>query len=145
MLRPTPGELLHGIRQELTDQVLPEVPAGAASRQLRAALHALGRLERSWDLLPACLEADNADLRVALPELARLAGRNWAERPGACDVPGVHDAGLKQLMRDNAGLQADLAELQQVAPPEAQRLLLDLHVRLATRARRAGGLEDDDD
>lgn len=140
MLRPTPGELLEGIRRELTDQVLPEVPPGAATRQLRAALHALARIERSWDLLPACLEADNEDLRATLPLVAELAGRSWAERPGATDAPGVHDPRLKQLMRDNAGLQADLEELQKLVPV-ASPVLLDLHVRMTARAQQASGLD----
>ncbi|WP_163554646.1 hypothetical protein [Candidatus Frankia alpina] len=50
MLRPTPGELLEGLRCELRDEVLPAVPAGFAARQLRAAIHVLGKLADTWDV-----------------------------------------------------------------------------------------------
>lgn len=147
MLRPTPGELLAILRRQLSDQVLPELPAGAASRQLRAALHVLAQLEGSWDLMPAYLVADNADLRLALADLARLTGITPAPRPDAgTPVPGVQDPALAALIRDNDALQADLDEVQQAwrtrgtSRPEVDRLLLDLHLRMAERARRAAGL-----
>lgn len=150
MLRPTPGEVLEGVRRELAAQVLPELPAGAAARQLRAALHALGRLQRSWDLLPAALEADNADLRAGLAELSARSGLAWQDRTGAPlgTWPGVHDPHLQRLMTDSAQLQADLVDLQAGLrqagqTPDTEQLLLELHSRRATRARQAGGLPDD--
>ncbi len=149
MLRPTPGELLAILRRELAEQVLPELPAGAASRQLRAALHVLAQLEGSWDLMPAYLVADNADLRLALADLARLTGITPAPRPDSGTlVPGVQDPALVALIRDNDGLQADLDEVQQAwracgrSDADVDHLLLALHTRMAERARLAAGLAE---
>lgn len=146
MLRPTPGELLAGVRRELREQVLPHVPAGEPTRQLRAALHLLGRLERSWDLMPTYLRADNADLRTSLAELSRRTGLSWtAEAPAVPDAPGVHDPMLRGLIAANAHLQAELDRLQQHwragtdADPEVERLLMALHTRMAERAVEAAG------
>lgn len=66
MFRPTAGELIAGIADSLRETVLPSVSGGAAQRQLKAALHALGRLQRSWDRLPRYLADDNADLQQTL-------------------------------------------------------------------------------
>ena len=154
MLRPTPGELLAGVRRELTEQVLPYVPGGAPTRQLRAALHLLGRLERSWDLLPSYLQADNADLRDTLGELASRLGTQWTEKPGALDEsPGVHDVALRALMAQNAQLQAELDRMQQewrarrgsldtVPEGDIATALHALHERMAERALRAAAVVD---
>jgi hypothetical protein len=149
VLRPTPGELLAITRRELTEQVLPELPAGAASRQLRAALHVLAQLERSWDLMPSYLATDNADLRSSLAALERLTGISAPARPGiAAEVPGVQDEALRGLIRDNDALQADLDDVQQAwratgrSDETVDTLLLDLHVRMADRARLAAGLAE---
>lgn len=70
MLRPSPQDLLRGTCDQLEQQVLPELEAGAAQRQLKAALHLLRRLERSWDRLPAYLAEDNADIAATLGSFA---------------------------------------------------------------------------
>ena len=149
MLRPTPGELLAGVRSELREQVLPHVPDGAPARQLRAALHVLGRLERSWDLLPTYLEADNADLRHALTSVADHLGATWTEQPrtGGEDVPGVHDPTLRSLIVENAHLQAELDRVQQEwrarrdGVTDIETELYALHARMAERAARAAGVD----
>lgn len=149
MLRPTPGELLAGVRRELREQVLPHVLPGEPLRQLRAALHLLGRIERSWDLLPTYLAADNADLRSCLAELARRIGAQWSDQPvaGTAAIAGVHDPALSALMADNTHLQAELDRLQQEwratgrrDDAEVEALLLSLHTRMAGRAATAAGL-----
>lgn len=66
MLLPSPGDLLRGIRIGLAASVLPVVPKGVAERQLKAAVFILRRLERIWDLLPAHVDADNADVETVL-------------------------------------------------------------------------------
>ena len=148
MLRPTPGELLAGVRRELTEQVLPAVPSGAPARQLKAALHVLAQLERTWDLQPAYLAADNADLHATLTDLAartNLTPARHAERTEA--IPGVQDAALSDAMRENERLQADLDAFQQAwrasgrEEPEIDHLLFELHLRMAERATRAAGLD----
>ncbi|HEY1968052.1 MAG TPA: hypothetical protein VGH89_08905 [Pseudonocardia sp.] len=147
MLRPTPGELLAGVHHRLREQVLPHVPSGEPTRALRAALHLLERLERSWDLMPAYLTADNADLRRSLAELADRTGVPPRERPpvGHPDVPGVNDPAVRDLIGENARLQAELDQLQQHwratgdGHPEVEALLIALHTRMAERAVRAAG------
>lgn len=155
MLRPTPGELLAGVRRELAEQVLPEVASGAAARQLRAALHVLAQLERCWDLMPSYLAADNADLRASLAELAALTGVAPAPRPvTVAPTPGVQDPALRSLIEDNDRLQADLGDVQrawrarggadQPDPTAVDTLLFALHSRMAERARAATGLPPTD-
>jgi hypothetical protein len=135
VIRPNPGELLDGICRSLRTSVLGALPPGDAQRQLRAALHALGRLQRSWDLLPACLQADNDDMRAtlqaildavlpgqteSLPALATIAADlvRLSTPAGAATVadqhvgvPGIHDAALAAAARTNAALQAMLIDI----------------------------------
>jgi hypothetical protein len=149
MLRPTPGELLLGLRRELHDQVLPALPPGAAARQLRAALHVLRQLARSWDRQPAYLEADNADLERTLAELSRLTGIARRRRD-ICDapLPGVGDPELRRLIATNDALQTELDALQHecrsAASPNGpvERTLRDLHTRMASRAAAASGHDE---
>lgn len=66
MIKPTPGELLAGISAGLRAAVLPELADGHGRRQLKAALHALARLERAADAQPAQLHDDNEDMAGTL-------------------------------------------------------------------------------
>jgi hypothetical protein len=170
VLMPTTGMLLRALRAELSAQVLPELPDGAARRQLKAALHILGRMERSWDRQAPYLEADNADLAqtmgAVLDELAddsevdsyrQLRGR--LDRTRSCPPEvlagdcGVSDHVLRQLMSVNYVLQQLLADLQaallsdtQCAGPTRQRVdaaLARLHRRVVNRASAAAGTDDD--
>jgi hypothetical protein len=154
------------VRRELTSQVLPAVTDPSAHRQLRAALHVLDVLERSWDLLPAYLAADNADIRGTLlcaltliPDPAttgfgELAARlNSSEQPEPVAFPGTTDPTLRELMADNAFLQQsleDLIVLRRLEPavddgPQAvmSEDLLGLQRRMVTRAAAAAGLDND--
>lgn len=147
MLRPTPGELLAGVHRELKEQVLPTLPAGAAARQLKAALHVLAHLQHTWDLQSSYLAADNADLRATLADLRARTDIAATPRPARPKpVPGVQDEALSRAIAENDGLQADLDEVQQAwrlskrTDPEVEKLLLELHLRMAERARVAAGL-----
>lgn len=147
MLRPTVGELLLGVRSELADQVLPALPTGAAARQLKAALHVLGELARSWDGQLTALEEDNADLEVGLAALSERTGLpREPVTAGGGVFPGVHDEELRGVMTRNETLQAELEALQQRwrrdprTDAEVDRLLLELHTR---RAAQAEGRDDD--
>lgn len=169
MIRPTPGELLRGVREALRESVLPALPPGQAQRQLKAALHALGRLERCWDRLPAGLAADNADLRgtaqsviaALLPQagadaqqLQRLAAR-CAEPAAAADpaVPGIGDPALARAAAENLALQQALTELDACVrgrperPARAAQLdaLAGLYRRMVARERAALATEDGDE
>jgi hypothetical protein len=167
VLRPTTGELLRAVHVELAAQVLPALPDGTPRRQLKAALHLLRRLERSWDRQAPYLEADNADLARTLDETLRalpggggyasLRGRLAAlghrpsEPPPADD--GVTDRGLRRLMAANHALQEILADLHAalrtdrgLEPDARQRatsVLGALHRRLLDRAGTAAGNRDD--
>jgi hypothetical protein len=132
MLRPSPGELLGGICASLRRSVLPALPPGDSQRQLRAALHALERLQRCWDLLPECLAADIADMRATLQEIVTAARQapggeppalskvaadiegagaaHGADMPDAIELPGIHDAAMAAAARTHAALQALVAE-----------------------------------
>lgn len=170
MLTPTTGTLLRAVRTELTDQVLPELPDGAARRQLKAALHLLGRLERCWDRQAPYLEADNADLARTLdivlgglvdaPDATgyrQLRARLTQIRTDPPPVPvadrGVTDPGLRRLMSVNYALQEIVVDLgaalradQQTPAPNRQRAddtLAGLHRRLLNRAAAAAGTDDD--
>ncbi|HVV09312.1 hypothetical protein [Amycolatopsis sp.] len=151
MLRPTPGELLEGLRRELREEVLPAVPAGAAARQLRAAIHVLGKLAQTWDLQHRYLEADNLDLDVTLANLARIARVERAKRPVGQGVrcPGVSDRALSDLIARNESLQHELELLQAryraAGDPhdEFERVLFELHHRRTNRAAAASGVSHD--
>lgn len=170
MLTPTTGTLLRAVRTELTDQVLPELPDGAARRQLKAALHLLGRLERCWDRQAPYLEADNADLAHTLdivlgglvdaPDAtayrqlrARLTQIRIDPPPAPVADRGVTDPGLRRLMSVNYALQEIVVDLgtalradRQTQGPVHQRAddaLAGLHRRLLNRAAAAAGTDDD--
>ncbi|HEY3737523.1 MAG TPA: hypothetical protein VGL26_08760 [Jatrophihabitans sp.] len=151
MLRPTPGELLDGLRRELRDEVLPSVQGGAATRQLRAAIHILGKLAETWDVQHRYAETDNLDLEVTLTNLARLANVERTKQPSLLQeaVPGVTDRGLSDLIARNESLQQELELLQSQhraagqADGEFGRALFDLHVRRTNRAANATGMSHD--
>jgi uncharacterized coiled-coil protein SlyX len=129
MHKPTVGVLLAGIADGLRESVMPAVAGGAAQRQLRAILHSLGRLQRSWDRWPAYLAADNEDLRATLE--AALAGLTAASAPlpaelqalcqrlktltpeayAQAQVPGINDPALATASALNEAFQALLAAL----------------------------------
>ena len=164
MLLPTTGELLRAVHVELAAQVLPELPDGAARRQLRAALHLLRRLERSWDRQAPYLRADNADLDHTLDELLAGTGdddryiplrrrldRLRDEPPELAGDHAVSDPDLRRLMAVNHALQELLADLDaavradQALPPEARSsyatTLSALHRRMLARAAEAAGTD----
>ncbi len=165
MLRPTTGELLRGVRLGLAEHVLPALPDGAAVRQLKASLHILRRIERSWDRLPAYLEADNMDISDTLgglvAELAERGGgypelsRRLASPPEPAPLPaGVCDARLARLMAVNGALQSALADFDRVwradreLDPGARQAVAHrlhaLHRRMLERAAVAAGTAHDD-
>lgn len=115
MQRPSPGMLLKGLRESLAGTVLPAVTDGAAMRQLKAALHLLGRLERSWDLTQSHLAADNADIEhllVAQPSIGS-AGALEARvaRVEVAEPQGFNDPALRKLAARNLALHQLLLDL----------------------------------
>lgn len=126
MLRPSTGELLAGLRASLTEGVLPAIPKGAAHSQLKAAIHLLGRLEKSWDLAHSHITQDNADMEQVLGPLA--------DAPPPFDAPtGYNDPALRLAVARNLQLQAILAG--QEPSPEIEAL----HRRMSARDSRAIG------
>ena len=103
--RPSIGDLLAGLRGSLEAQVLPALPDGQARRQLKAGLHLLKRLERSWDMAMPHLMADNADIEQVL-EALEPAGKSLLElriaevpdeAPSGYNHPALRDAALRNL------------------------------------------------
>jgi hypothetical protein len=130
VFRPTAGELLRGLRASLASSVLPALPPGHAARQLKAALHLLGRLEHSWDRLPAWLAADNADMQATLLRLLEyvavqppavqapyqaIRARMLAAGPAADTKPqrAFNDPSAAELAANNLQLQVNLADFEQ--------------------------------
>lgn len=115
MQQPNPGLLLRGLRESLAATVLPTVTDGAAVRQLKAALHLLGRLERSWDLAPGHLAADNADIAQVLVAQASIATPQALEARLAqvqvTEPAGFNDPALRALAARNLALHQVLAEM----------------------------------
>lgn len=151
MLKPTPGELLSGIHRELKDQVLPTLPAGTAARQLRAALHTIDHLARSWDLQHSYIAADNRDLNETLQRIADTSGtaRQRFHREAA-HVEGVSDEALAEKLMRNLHLQRELEAFQNTWRESRPRdeaigsMIVRLHQRMVDRAAIAAGLTDQD-
>ncbi|CAN5258274.1 hypothetical protein BH09ACT6_BH09ACT6_07070 [soil metagenome] len=165
MLRPTPGESLRGVRTELATQVLPALTDPVAIRQLRASLHVLGMLEKTWDLLPAYLAADNDDIASTVRSLLEVVGDSDpgatystvsgllhpASPPDAVMFPGVTDFTLGNLMAENARLQRALSEFIELWQVDRDTngphdgfisdQLLSLNERMVSRMMAAGGLD----
>jgi hypothetical protein len=126
VLRPSTGELLAGLRVSLTHGVLPSIPKGHAHSQLKAALHLLSRLEKSWDLAHTHATEDNADMEAVLGPLADV--------PPPAEAPlGYNDPVLRQAAARNLQLQEILAEQQPSLEIES------LHRRMAARDARFVG------
>jgi hypothetical protein len=162
VFKPTVGELLAGMADGLRQSVLPAVTGGAAQRQLKATLHALGRLQRSWDRWPAYLAEDNADVRrtleSVLPDLQAAAPGSVAslqaiarrlEAPAP--DPGVQAAACVL----NEALHANLAALEEWLRPPGQnalaerehalQMLRELYGRMAERELQAWAVQSEED
>jgi hypothetical protein len=126
VLRPSTGQLLAGLRDSLSRGVLPALPEGDAHSQLKAALHLLGRLEKSWDLAHRHIAEDNADMERALGPFADVP-------PPAEEPAGYNDPNLRQAAARNFQLQAILAE--RPSSPEIDAL----YRRMSGRDSRAIG------
>jgi len=134
MQRPSPGELLKGLRQSLAETVLPALPRGVAQQQLKAALHLLGRLERSWDLAAPHLAADNADIAAVLARVLpadALEARLAAAPPE--QVSGYNDPDLTLAVARNLALHHLLLDF-----PDHDEVIA-LHARMVARDSRYVG------
>ena len=170
MLRPTVGELLKVISESLRQSVLPALGPGAAQRQLKAALHTLGRIEKSWDLLPGYLSDDNADMSQCVGEVLRSLNEARITLPSRISslsdavaalpidehtsIQGVNDGSLAARGAMNVRLQAMLTDLDtwlrapsQLAVSacvEQAQVLDGLYSRMVNREIRAWAAEGQD-
>jgi len=120
VLKPTPGELLAGVTEGLRTAVLPELADGHGRRQLKAALHALARLQRAWETQHAQVVADSDDMHRTL--------RAVIDAVGAADpARGSFVAAIDEQL---AGLQAAQAAVsaaaQESVNAQMQALLITL-------------------
>lgn len=135
MLQPDPGQLLAGLQKALARGVLPKLEDAGARRQLKAALHMLGRLSRSWDLPHELLRADNEDIEQV------LSGLGGDIEDVADAASGVNDPHLAKALRRNRALRAAIEATEarlRAAPVEAGRAagLAALQGLCARMARR---------
>lgn len=134
MQRPSPGTLLKGLRHSLAETVLPALPKGVAQQQLKAALHLLGRLERSWDLSAPHLAADNADIAAVLTRV--LGPEALAVQLAAVPtdrVDGYNDPALAAAAARNLALHHVL-----LGVPDHDEVIA-LHARMVARDARYVG------
>ncbi len=120
MQRPNPGELLRGLHRSLSEQLIPALPKGAAQQQLKAALHLLARLARSWDLATTHLAEDNADIMAVLGAIwpasspdsldLRLAAVADTAAPDGYNDPHLREEARKNLMLHSLLLNAPYSE-----------------------------------
>ncbi|MEZ5748785.1 MAG: hypothetical protein R3D83_02515 [Caenibius sp.] len=131
MQRPSTGELLAGLRRALTEQVLPALTRGVPQQQLKAALHLIGRLERSWDLAASHLAEDNTDIAAVLGELLPADGPQSLEarlaRIEVAQPAGYNDPALATAAQRNLALHQLLLEQDDSAQIHA------LFARMAAR------------
>jgi hypothetical protein len=131
MQQPSTGELLRGLRKSLASAVLPSLPKGIAQQQLKAALHLIGRLERTWDLAASHLAQDNADIETVLTGLLPASGdgslQDRLERIETAQPGGYNDPALCADALRNLALHHVLEEM----PATAE--LLSLYARMTAR------------
>lgn len=137
MLPPNVGQLLRGTRQALADSVSPKLDDPGAQRQLKAALHLLGRLSRCWDLPHSLLQSDNEDIETVIAAIrARMtaAGQPLAEEAAIAFAPrvGINDRELARLTDRNLKLCAEIEALERQIRDKLPRSLAtgclgDLH------------------
>lgn len=114
MLNPSVIDLLVGVADGLQAEVLDELPAGPARDQVQAAIAIVRRVARALPGLVPYLEADIADLRATLEELAALDG-GAAPDGGAPPDDGRtpregRSASLDVLLAESRGLRERLAD-----------------------------------
>lgn len=120
MIDPSTGTLLGYLRRALQETVLPAVTDTAAQKQLKAGIHLLGRLHKTWDLWPEYLSRDNQDiedffrmLAADYPHLESLLGDCLAGDDLRKETPGYNCPVLQALQQSNARLHRKLECLQE--------------------------------
>jgi hypothetical protein len=138
MLQPDVGQLLSGMRGVLSTSVLPAVQDPAAQRQLKAALHLMGRLSRSWDVGHAMVREDNADIEAVLSALkTRIQAAGFVvvvtgDETSAPSMGKLNDPWLLAQEQKNQRLRSSLEAMEQfvradLPQPLAAGCLEDLH------------------
>lgn len=150
MLNPTDGQLVGGISRSLRSDVLPGLPEGSMRRQLKAALHALDRVEKSWDQYTQALIDDNQDIYLVLSNLiASLLSQEMFIPDDILEIfqkaskrrknPAESDDILVSLRENNAFLQEALVRVDpwlrglNPAQPAALSALIQLYRRMVAR------------
>jgi hypothetical protein len=83
-VRPTPSEVIEGVRRILRDVVAPEVSSEYARSRLRAVLAVLAEVD--WDDAPLRLLRDNQDLQTLLDRCEAWAAEDPARAAAFDDL-----------------------------------------------------------
>jgi hypothetical protein len=124
MLEPNPGKLLKAVADSLTSSVAPSVSDPNAARQLKAIVHIVKRLQRSWDLCASIAAKDNEDIEATISRvgemlegsidddvLNRLVSHEEPRNEESWPIDGVNDPHLKAIMSRNLLLRHRLETL----------------------------------
>ncbi|MCW2958978.1 MAG: hypothetical protein JWP18_1781 [Solirubrobacterales bacterium] len=148
MHEPTHAALLRGVIGALEDEVVPVLEAGAAQRQLKAALVILRRMERAADREGAYLEAEADDTLVTLRRVLERESDDAAAAALARRLATIADR--TAAVTDTAAARERDARLQALAvdveahvrerrDPGGCAELRHLHHRMLERQDRAWG------
>jgi hypothetical protein len=111
-MRPTPAEVVAGVRRILSEVVAPEVTSDYAASRLRAVLAVLADVD--WDNAPLQVVQDNHDLRTLLEGCGSWVADDPGRAAALADYGATVRAGLtepKPELAANLGSFADANEL----------------------------------
>jgi predicted nucleotidyltransferase component of viral defense system len=155
MLLPNPGSLIHSLHSSLKDDVLPTLEKGSAQRQLKATLHLLARLEKTWDLYGGHVVEDNKDIEKTLADMLDVlveagVGEQFKKLKSQLkkrhhvveELSGLNDPSLIEASHRNLQLQECLqnfesvlvtAEIEETTREACADKLADLYRRMVAR------------
>jgi hypothetical protein len=135
MIRPSIEDLLQGVTDSLHETVLPELPPGAARKQVQAAIRVIRRAAHASDRVGPYLYADNQDIEATLRAILPLSG-DVEDRLRASLTQAVSSEAYpspSELAARNEALQTALAELQDALPEMAARSKIEALLRALFR------------
>ncbi|MET3080013.1 hypothetical protein [Gordonia polyisoprenivorans] len=116
---------------------------------MRAALHVLEQVARSWDRQHGYIVSDNADLDETLTTLSQLLGRTRDRSPHDAQMTArAASTDFDEAVEVNIALQTELEKIQReirhtsTRDARARATLMALHTRMVHRAEYALGVAE---